>query len=126
MDKMLVTPIPWTRTLSWLFRNPSDPLTNSKNITSVQQTCTGHHNNVSQGVITDTDQSGQPLESLRRFERSIYRESQFQTEWRGERETKCIWSSEGLSVATNVPRLSSPGHGADPPFLLSDPEDKTL
>ena len=79
---MLVTHIPWTRTLSWLFRNPSDPLTNSKNITSVQQTCTGHHNNVSQGVITDTDQSGQPLESLRRLERSIYWESQFQTERR--------------------------------------------
>ena len=48
----------------------------------VQQTCAGHHNNVSQGVITDTDQCGQPLESLRRLQRRIYWDSQFQTEWR--------------------------------------------
>ena len=53
-----------------------------KNLILVQQTCAGHHNNVSQGVITDTDQCGQPLESLTRLESSIYWESQFQTEWK--------------------------------------------
>ena len=67
-----------------VFRNLSRPLplTNSKNIILVQQTCAGHHNNVSQGVITDTDQCGQPPESLRRLQRRIYWDSQFQTEWR--------------------------------------------